>query len=82
MKPYKLKIAPEALQEIQEAVDYYNGCAKDLGQKFYLDLEEQFIKIKKNPFARTVRYADVRFALLDRFPYAAHFTIDEPSKTI
>jgi plasmid stabilization system protein ParE len=82
MSSYKLKITPEAHQEIQEAIDYYNTCSKGLGKKFYLDLQDQFGRIKKNPFARATRYDDVRFALLDRFPYAAHFTIDEPSRTI
>ena len=82
MKRYKLRITPEALLEIQKAIDYYNDCAKGLGKRFYLDLEEQFTLIKKNPFARAIRYDDVRFALLDRFPYGAHFTIDEPSKTV
>jgi hypothetical protein len=81
MKRYKLKVTPEALQEIQKAVDYYNTRRKGLGKVFYLDLQRQFDRIKKNPFARSVRYDDVRFAMLDRFPYAAHFTIDEPSRT-
>lgn len=70
MSSYKLKITPEAHLEIQEAIDYYNICSKGLGKKFYLDLQDQFTRIKKNPFARAVRYDDVRFALLDRFPYA------------
>lgn len=82
MKRYKLKITAEADQEIQQAIDYYNSCSKGLGKRFYLDLQEQFARIRKNPFARAVRYDDVRFALLDRFPYAAHFTIDEPARTI
>jgi plasmid stabilization system protein ParE len=82
MKRYKLKITPEAHQEIQKAIDYYNTCSKGLGRRFFLDLQDQFTRIKKNPFARAVRYDDVRFALLDRFPYAAHFTIDEPTRTI
>lgn len=81
-KKYKLLITPEALREIQQAVDYYNDCRKGLGKVFYLDLQKQFTRIKKNPFARSVRYEDVRFALLDRFPYAAHFTIQDPTRTI
>jgi hypothetical protein len=82
MKRYALKITPEALREIQQAIDYYNSCSKGLGRRFNLDLQEQFTLIKKNPFARSVRFDDVRFAMLDRFPYAAHFTIDEPARTV
>lgn len=36
----------------------------------------------KNPLSRSIRYDDVRFALLERFPYAAHYTIDKPTHTI
>lgn len=82
MKSYKLKVTPEALQEIQKAIDYYNDCRKGLGKAFYLDLQKQFTQIKKNPFSRSVRYDDVRFAMLDRFPYGAHFNINETSRTI
>ena len=82
MGSYKLKITPEAFQEIQKAIDYYNIRSKGLGKRFYLDLQAQFTLIKKNPFARSVRYDDVRFALLHRFPYAAHFTINEKIRTI
>src|ERR1700742_1784700 len=82
MRRYKLKVTPEAFQEIQDAIDYYNGRRRGLGKVFYLDLERQFTRIKKNPFARSIRYDDVRFATLDHFPYAAHFTIDETLQAV
>jgi hypothetical protein len=47
MKGYKLIITPEAIQEIQKAIDYYNIRSKGLGKRFYLDLQAQFIPIKK-----------------------------------
>ncbi len=82
MKNYKLKVTPEALEEIQEAIEYYNDKRRGLGKAFYLDLQQQFTLIKKNPFSRSVRYDDVRFAMLDRFPYAAHFTVDDTSHAV
>jgi hypothetical protein len=82
MRSYTLKITPEAVWEIQRAIDYYNSCRKGLGKIFYTDLQKQFTLIKKNPFARSVRYEDVRFALLQRFPYAAHYTINKQTHSI
>jgi hypothetical protein len=82
MKSYKLKITPEAVQEIQQAIDYYNDARKGLGKIFYVALQKQFSLIKKRPHARSVRYDDVRFALLEKFPYAAHYTIDEQTHII
>jgi hypothetical protein len=82
MKTYKLKITPEALGEIQQAIDYYNDARKGLGKIFYAALLKQFELIKKRPHARSARYDDVRFALLEKFPYAAHYTIDEQTRSI
>jgi hypothetical protein len=34
MRSYKLKITSEAVQEIQQAIDYYNDARKGLGKVF------------------------------------------------
>ena len=37
---------------------------------------------KQNPFTRSFRYDNVRFAVVKKFPYAAHYTIDEENHII
>jgi hypothetical protein len=48
---------------------------------FYTDLKRQFSSIKQNPFARAVRYDDIRFALLDDF-LMPHILILRASKLL
>ncbi|MFA6058878.1 MAG: type II toxin-antitoxin system RelE/ParE family toxin [Taibaiella sp.] len=72
---YKLIITPEAVDEIQNAIDYYNEKKKGLGKRFYVDLQKQFSQIARNPLYRSLRYDNIRFAHLDTFPYAAHYDI-------
>ncbi|PQJ09972.1 hypothetical protein CJD36_014835 [Flavipsychrobacter stenotrophus] len=75
MQEYKPILTPRAISEIQKAVDYYNGQLHGLGKRFYQDFKKQVKAISTNPFSRAVRYNDIRFAVLDKFPYAAHYTI-------
>ncbi len=77
MRKYKVVITPRAITEIQHAVDYYNSRQSGLGKIFYNDFKREVSSVAQNPFSRAVRYDDVRFAVLDKFPYAAHYNIEE-----
>ena len=75
MLKYELVITPRAIKEIQNAVDFYNSRQRGLGRRFYMDIKRQLSAIAKNPFSRAIRYNDIRLAVLDKFPYAAHYNI-------
>jgi plasmid stabilization system protein ParE len=75
LKSYRLKITPEAQDEIQHAVDYYNDQQKGLGKEFFTDLKDDLLRIRRNPSSFSVRYDEVRWVSMKRFPYAIHFTI-------
>ncbi|HRP58249.1 hypothetical protein [Agriterribacter sp.] len=61
---------------------WYNTSAKGLGDRFKKNLLTEIAAIKQNPFARSFRYDEVRFAVVKKFPYAAHYTIDEQDRLI
>jgi plasmid stabilization system protein ParE len=82
VKNYALVFTPESLQEIKEVALWYNQQQTGLGSRFKASLRKELDKIKQNPFTRSLRYDDVRFAVLDSFPYAAHYTIDESTRAI
>lgn len=82
MKKYSLVFTPEAIKEIKDIADWYNQQQKGLGARFKNALKKEIDKLKPNPFTRSIRYDDVRFAVAAVFPYAAHYTIHEPSQTI
>jgi toxin ParE1/3/4 len=82
MRRFKVVYAPEAVQEIINIVEFYNSKQKGLGDRFKRNLLAEIALIKQNPFTRSFRYDDVRFAVIRHFPFAAHYTVDESSALI
>ncbi len=82
MPLFKVAFSPESLQEIIRIVEWYNDINKDLGTRFKKNLLTEIAAIKQNPFTRSFRYDEVRFAVVKKFPYAAHYTIDEANRLI
>lgn len=82
MKKYKLVFMPAATEHIRDIATWYNEQKKGLGKRFKDHLKTVLAEVKKNPFTRSFRYDDVRFAVVRKFPYAAHYTIDEATGTI
>jgi hypothetical protein len=78
---FNLKIQPEALEDIQEAIYYYNSQQKELGNRFYNEVEKPLELLKRNPFFQ-IRYDDVRCLPIKRFPFMIHFFITENNKIV
>lgn len=78
---FKFKIEPEVYNEIQESIDYYNKKRIGLGKKFWIETNNTFNVIRKNPYFQ-IRYANVRCVPLKKFPFMIHFTLDEIKKEI
>src|SRR5690606_16637688 len=55
--------------------------ASGLGRRFHTDVKASFKKLKMHPFF-PVRYDNVHYFLLNKFPYMVHYTIDEEIKII
>jgi hypothetical protein len=82
MLKFSIKYAPDALQEIKQIVDYYNSLADGLGFRFKKNLLSAINILKLNPAYNSFRYDDVRFAVVKKFPYAAHYTIDQTNSIV
>ncbi|CAN5444757.1 hypothetical protein BH10BAC2_BH10BAC2_36580 [soil metagenome] len=82
MVSFKVRYSPESLQEIKRIVDYYNTISNGLGERFKKNFIAEIAATKKAPFTRSFRYDEVRFAVVKKFPYAAHYTIDESNHII
>ncbi|MEQ6120503.1 type II toxin-antitoxin system RelE/ParE family toxin [Reichenbachiella sp. MALMAid0571] len=78
---YKIKAEPEAHDDIQEGIDWYNEQKPGLGRKFHAEVKTYFKKLKTNPFFQ-VRYDDVHCLPIKKYPYMIHFTIDEENKIV
>jgi plasmid stabilization system protein ParE len=82
MSEYKITIDPEALQDIQDATDWYNEQLAGLGGHFQKQVKIQISSLKKNAGAYPVRYEDVRCMLIKRFPFLVHYTFNERRKNV
>jgi hypothetical protein len=51
-------IDPGAMQDIQQALDYYEDQEPGLGKQFESTLNDSLLKLEKNPFFQ-IRYDDV-----------------------
>lgn len=69
----------EAQAEFDEAFDYYEGQRPGLGVDFAARVQEVFDRIAANPQLHAAVFADVRKALVARFPYAIFYRA-EPAR--
>ena len=69
---------PAAQIEVSEAQDWYEAEAGGLGAAFRAELDLAVQRLADNPLQFPLVFADIRRALLRRFPYALFFrTIDD-----
>jgi hypothetical protein len=76
MPKFELILTLRSIEEIQHAVDYYNHQQPGLGKRFYAEVKRQFSLLRQNPFTRSIRYDDIRFAVLNKFLYSIHYNIE------
>ena len=82
MKRYKVKIAPAALEDIQNIIDWYNDQQNNLGIKFRDSTLKHINSLTRNPHIYAIRYNQIRCVLIKKFPYMVHFYINEDTKEV
>lgn len=78
---YQIKVEPEALDDIQQGIDWYNEQQSGLGRKFLAEVKMGFKSLKINPFFQ-IRYDNVRCLPLKNYPFMVHFTVHEADKLV
>jgi len=78
---YSLVIDPKAIEDIQQAIDYYDEQQSGLGKRFESALNKRLLTLEKNPFFQN-RYDQVRCLPMKRFPFMVHFTINEKQSIV
>ncbi len=82
MRRYRVVLSRRSIADIQRIVDHYNRQQAGLGKRFYAEVKTRINRVARYPFACAVRYDDIRFAMLDSFPYAAHYNIEDKTVII
>jgi len=82
MKPWKIKIEPDAYDDILLTVDWYNKQQANLGSRFKKMVINQINALAKNPRIYAVRYKEIRCLPIRKFPYLAHYYVNNENNTI
>ncbi|MEY4539619.1 MAG: hypothetical protein RLZZ306_1376 [Bacteroidota bacterium] len=82
MEQYSVIVDIEALQDIQEATDWYNLQVKGLGSRFQKQVKFQIDSLKNDALIYTNRYSDVRCMLIKDFPFMVHYIVEESVPSI
>jgi hypothetical protein len=75
MIAFQLVLASDAINDIDQAVRYYNSISDGLGFEFANTIDRFFMKNQQVPTASAIRYDTVRVKPVDTFPFAIHYTI-------
>lgn len=79
---FYVDIEPEALDDIQKAIDFYNSRKSGLGKKFFSILDKQINFLKENHHSFAIRYDEIRCMPVKKFPYMIHFRVLEKQKLV
>ena len=77
MSAYKLVFTQEAIVDVELATDYYDDILHGLGRRFKKEVKHKLNLLKQNPFICSIRYSSVRLAIIPRFPYSIHYSIND-----
>ena len=75
MNVFQLVLAVDAMNDIDQAVRYYNSVSDGLGFEFANTIDRYLTKIQQVPTASSIRYDKVRVKPVDTFPFAIHYNI-------
>lgn len=74
---YSLLIRPEAELDIQDAYQFYESRSQGLGSEFVRAIDACFSKIGRNPMAYSPIHAQIRRALIRKFPYGIFYFVED-----
>lgn len=79
---FKVEFRKEALQDLLDAIDWYEKQVPGLGDEFYIAFSNEIKIIQRNPLLDPTRYKNIRKAITRRFPYIIYFLINPSNKIV
>jgi plasmid stabilization system protein ParE len=73
----RINITPAALDDLQSGIDYYNTQKKGLGKRFLERIHNSLTRIRENPLAASIAYNDVRYKVIETFPYVILYNVND-----
>lgn len=78
---FSILIDGRAIEDIQEAINYYDEIEPGLGTKFENNLYRRMMVLRENPFFQ-IRYDNVHCLPMRNYPFMIHYTVDETQKRV
>ena len=72
---YELRISPQALEEINQAFDYYYKISEEVAFNFHEELEKVLDTLEFNPHLQ-IRYREIRAIPFYIFPYLVFYSVE------
>lgn len=79
---YKVITSSKSELDVSRAIEYYKEINIEIAKAFLKDLKATKKYLVKHPKKIQIRYADIRIAFLDTFPYGIHFRLQDKTITI
>lgn len=79
---YTLQLTLAAQDDLTEAVSWYDEKSEALGDRFLEAVHATFLLLEQHPSSYQKRFKNVRQILIKQFPFALHYLLEEPSKTV
>lgn len=79
---YKINIDVDALNDIQDATDWYELQLKGLGIRYKNQVKKQINSLKKNPHLYAIKYNEIRCRKIEKFPFLIHYKVNDQLKLI
>lgn len=73
----KVSFHPEAVEEVEQAIIYYEDCQSGLGKQLSQEIEASIQLILAYPHAWTALEDNIRRTLVRRFPYGLLYYLRE-----
>ncbi len=77
MSTYRLIAEPQADFDVEGAFEWYEGERLGLGFEFLDELRAAYDRIVEGPLKYQDLRSGIRRALLNRFPYAVYFAVED-----
>ena len=75
-------ISPKAIEDIQNASNWYNQKQNTLGTRFKNQVKTQINLLSNSPKTFSIKYKNIRCATVPKFPFLIHYRVNEKTKII
>ena len=79
---YNIITSSKSELDVAKAIEYYKEIRIELARDFIKDLRATKDYLVKHPKKIQIRYANIRIAFLETFPYGIHFRLQDKTITI